>query len=98
MLEDYQEIMEKNTPVIAINNLNELKEKLAFSYELAKKNRDCTMEKAKIQHDPQIKKFDYNIGDYVLTDHPKLKKGLSHGLAHKYYGPYIIVGKNENKC
>lgn len=34
----------------------------------------------------------------VLCDHPKIKKGLSHGIAHKYYGPFIILGKNSNGC
>jgi hypothetical protein len=55
------------------------------------------MEKAKIDHDRLIRKYEYKIGDLVLTDHPKLKKGLSHGLAHKFYGPFVIVGINENK-
>ncbi|RNA06820.1 hypothetical protein BpHYR1_014843 [Brachionus plicatilis] len=27
-----------------------------------------------------------------------MKKGLSHGLAHKYHGPFVFVGKNENNC
>ncbi|RNA05786.1 hypothetical protein BpHYR1_003568 [Brachionus plicatilis] len=55
------------------------------------------MDKAKLEHDRKIRKFEYKVGDYVLTDHPKLKKGHSHGLAHKYYGPFVIVGINENK-
>ncbi|CAF0972705.1 unnamed protein product, partial [Brachionus calyciflorus] len=82
LLEDYQEIIEKNTPEIAINYLNELKEKLALSYELAKKTEIVKWKKLKYTR-PSNKKFDYNTGHYVLTDHPKLKKGLSHGLAHK---------------
>ncbi|CAF1117398.1 unnamed protein product [Brachionus calyciflorus] len=30
------------------------------------------------------------------SDHPELKKGLSSGIAHKYYGPFEKVGKNPN--
>lgn len=98
VLEDVDEIIEANTPEVAKNYLAELKEKLKTCYETAAKNRNCGMEKAKIDHDRRLKKHEYKIGDLVLTDHPKLKKGLSHGLAHKYYGPFIIVGINENKC
>ncbi|CAF1075304.1 unnamed protein product [Brachionus calyciflorus] len=54
------------------------------------------MNKAKIQHDRKIKKTEYKIGELVLTDHPELKKGLSSGIAHKYFGPFEIVGKNPN--
>ena len=35
-------------------------------------------------------------GDYVLCDHPRLKKGLSRGIAHKYYGPFIIKKVDVN--
>ena len=38
----------------------------------------------------------YEIGDYVLCDHPRLKKGVSRGLARKYYGPFIIKDRREN--
>ena len=56
------------------------------------------MDKAKINFDRHIKKFEYQIGDLVLCDHPDLKKGLSQCIAHKYYGPFVIMGVNENKC
>ena len=55
------------------------------------------MQKAKTNHDRKIKRYEYKVGDLVLCDHPKLKKGLSHGLAHKYYGPFKIVGIKDNK-
>ncbi|RNA08199.1 Retrovirus-related Pol poly from transposon, partial [Brachionus plicatilis] len=80
VLEDYDDIVEKNLPAVATNYLQELKMKLKKCYQMATKNRNCRMDKAKLDHDRKIKKFMYNIGDYVLTDHPKLKKGLSHGL------------------
>lgn len=40
----------------------------------------------------------YNIGEWVLCNHPHIKKGLSRGLAPRYHRPYIIVGKYANKC
>ncbi|CAF1009479.1 unnamed protein product [Brachionus calyciflorus] len=33
---------------------------------------------------------------YPQSDHPELKKGLSQGIARKYYGPFEIVGVNPN--
>ena len=32
----------------------------------------------------------------MLTDHVQLKKGLCSGLAHKYFGPFVIKGKCKN--
>ncbi|CAF0916259.1 unnamed protein product [Brachionus calyciflorus] len=55
-------------------------------------NRDIVMERAKLRHDHQLKKFSYEINDLVLTDHVKVKKGISSGLAHKYHGPFSILG------
>ena len=94
-LKDYDDIVEKNLPAVATNYL-EMKVKKC--YQMATKKKNCRIDKAKFDHDRKIKKFEYSIGDYVLTDHPKLKKGLSHGLAHKYNGPFVVVGKNENNC
>jgi hypothetical protein len=48
------------------------------------------MSKEKWSHDRNIKRFAYRVGDYVLYDHPKLQKGMSRGISHKYYGPFII--------
>jgi hypothetical protein len=36
------------------------------------------------------------VGDFVLMDHPRLKKGLSRGIAHKYYGPFEIKKIDSN--
>ena len=54
------------------------------------------MTKVKTRHDRQIRKFEYQAGDLVLCDHPRLKRGLASGLAHKYYGPFRIVEKRPN--
>ena len=34
----------------------------------------------------------------MLVCHPLLKKGLSKGLAQRYYGRFKVVGKYENVC
>lgn len=85
VLEDVQETIDTNMPEVAENYLSELKDRLNQSYRAAETNLDNAMQKEKLNHDRKIKKCEYKIGDFVLCDHPKLKKGLSHGLAHKYY-------------
>ena len=66
------------------------------SHTKAAKYRNIAMDKHKLYYDRKIKRYMYEIGDYVLCDHPRLKKGVSRGLARKYYGPFIIKGKREN--
>ena len=53
-------------------------------------NVNIRMNKEKWSDDRNIKRFTYKVGDYVLCDHPKLIKGMSRGIANKYYGPFII--------
>jgi hypothetical protein len=71
-------------------------ETLKNMYSKVVANRNLVMDKAKIRHDRNIRKFSYEVGDLVLTDHVKIKKGLSSGLAHKYHGPFVIVAKHPN--
>ena len=66
-------------------------------FKTASENRNNVMTKAKIRHDRNIRKFEYEEGDLVLCDHPRLKKGLAKVLAHKYYGPFQIMKKNTNQ-
>jgi hypothetical protein len=77
--------------------INELRERLNKSYESLEKNRMLTMRQNKILYDRKIRKKEYNLGDWVLCNHPHIKKGLSRGLAPRYHGAYIIVGKYANK-
>ena len=35
---------------------------------------------------------------YVVYIHPKIKKGLSRGLAPRFYGPFTVVGVYGNGC
>ncbi|CAF1034793.1 unnamed protein product, partial [Brachionus calyciflorus] len=96
VLADPVDTVKKNIPQIANEYLENLKKSLKDSFETVKCNRNIRMNKAKIHHDRNIKKTEYKIGELVLTDHPELKKGLSSGIAHKYFGPFEIVGKNPN--
>ena len=68
------------------------------SMDILARNRTKKMSAAKKLYDRKIKKTEYNIGDSVLVSHPNLRKGLARGLAPKYYGPFLIVGKNSNGC
>ena len=56
------------------------------------------MNHARKSYNRKVKKVEYEIGDSVLACHPALKRGLSRGLAPKYYGPFKIIGKYENRC
>ena len=55
------------------------------------------MDKAKVDHDKKIRKFEYKVGDIVLVNSPMLPKtGLCTGLAKKYIGVYEVIGINPN--
>ena len=56
------------------------------------------MNQARRCYNRKVKKVEYDIGDLVLACHPALKRGLSKGLAPKYYGPFKIIGKYANQC
>ena len=56
------------------------------------------MSRAQRNYNRRIKRTNYELGDLVLVCHPMLKKGLSKGLAPRYYGPFQVVGKYENGC
>lgn len=88
--------VEVNMPENAKQYLADLKSKMQDCFKRVENERDLVMDKKKLQHDRSIKKTEYQIGDLVLSDHPKTIKGLSHGLAKKWRGPFVIVGKNKN--
>ena len=72
----------KNIPQETLEYIIKIKQQMATIYEKAQLNRDVVMDRAKIDHDRNIKKRSYEIGDLVLTDHPQLAVGLSSGIAH----------------
>jgi hypothetical protein len=92
------EQLEKRLPKQVRDFTHELKTRLNQSFNIVRQNRDKIMNKAKEYHDRRLKKREYNIGELVLCNHPKVKRGTSKGLAVKYYGPFRIVGKHANKC
>ncbi|CAF0928721.1 unnamed protein product [Brachionus calyciflorus] len=59
VLEDHNDLIESNLPKIATEYLEELNAKLKVSYEIAAKNRNLKMHKAKIDFYRNIKKFKY---------------------------------------
>ena len=75
-------------PEEAQSYLDKLKRTMEESHSKAALNRNSAMDKHKLFYDRRIKKFSYKIGDYVLCDHPRIKKGVARGLEKKYYGPF----------
>ena len=50
------------------------------------------MDKAKVDYDRKIRKFNFKVGDRVLVNSPMLQKtGLCTGLAKKYKGVYEVI-------
>jgi hypothetical protein len=94
---DVDETETHNSPQ-ALSYLNDLRQKLNRSYEILQKNKMFRMNRAKVYYDRNLRKQNYEIGDLVLCDQPKIQKGLSRGLAPRYYGPFQIVGKYKNGC
>ena len=78
--------------------VTELKQRLETSFAWLESNKISRMERAKVDYDRRIRKRSYEVGEWVLCNHPKIKKGLSRGLAPRYHGPFVIVGKYANGC
>ena len=90
---DKIEEYDKKLPQLGRDYMNNLKKNIKIAHEQALKNRNIYMNKAKIIYDRKIKPYEYKVGDLVLSDHPQLKIGQTHGLAHKYHGPFQILNK-----
>jgi hypothetical protein len=69
-------------PKIAKKYLENSKDHMQGSFRVAQTNKTTKMILEKINHDRKIKKHSYNVGDFVLCDLPRLKKGLSKGITH----------------
>jgi transposase InsO family protein len=83
-------------PVIALDYLTDLKARLKMVFDHAKNAREIAVEAYKFNHDRRMHPVQYEPGDLVLTDHPKLKVSRTRGLAHKFFGPFRIVCCNNN--
>ena len=90
--------IEQRLPDEITKYTNELKQRMENCFRILNRNKLTVMNRAKQYHDRRIRKKEYQLGDWVLSNHPHIKKGLSRGLAPRYYGPFIIVGKHQNKC
>lgn len=53
------------------------------------------MDKSKIYYDRNIKPVEYQEGELVMLNVPKVKAGLSKKLAPKWEGPFIVVKNQE---
>ncbi|CAF0912934.1 unnamed protein product [Brachionus calyciflorus] len=95
-LMDHDDILNPKVTPTAVDFCDKQIETFKEIYEQVIVNRNIIMDKAKLRHDRKIKKFEYEVGDLVLTDHVQLKKGLSSGLVHKYHGPFTFIGKHPN--
>jgi hypothetical protein len=98
VLDNHEEILSPKINITVKKYCESVVPKLNSMYEMVFKNKTHSMDLAKVKHDRKIKKFSYNVGDLVLSDHVNLKVGQSSGLAHKYHGPFEITGVHNNKC
>jgi hypothetical protein len=98
VLEDLDEnYWENKMPEVARNYLKKLKTTMEHSFNIARGNRNTRMELTQINHNRKIIKAKYEEGDLVLCDYPKIKKGLSRGISHKDYGPFVIQKIEKNQ-
>ena len=90
--------IEPKCPAPVKQYIEEKRERFQVSYAPLKHHRMLKMSRAQRNYNRRIKRTSYEIGDLVLVCHPMLKKGLSKGLAPRYYGPFEVIGKYENGC
>lgn len=88
--------IEEKFPLEAREYVRDLRQNMGNNIKLLEKNRLFAITKHKEIYERNLKRFSYKIGDWVLCNHPQIKKGLSRGLAPRYHGPFIIVGKYSN--
>lgn len=84
-------IPKDNIPKTVKQYIDEIKENIETSQQIAKVNLAESKEKQKEYHDRKAEIPNYRIGDKVLLKNHKTKKGESQKLTAKYKGPYIIV-------
>lgn len=60
-------------------------------YKIAVDNRDIRIERAKINHDRQVRAIRFNKGDKVWLHDSAKKKNKSKKLSHKWKGPYTVI-------
>ena len=90
--------IEPRCPAAVQSYMEEKRNRFQASYSLLERHRMLNMSRAEKNYNRRIKKTSYDLGDLVLVCHPNLKKGLSTGLAPRYYGPFKVVGRYEIGC
>ena len=75
--------------------LSEVQEKMAFAWDVAKKNVERAQKKQKEQYDKQAKRCDFKVGDIVYVFMPAKTSGEARKLAKPNEGPFEIVRNME---
>ena len=65
---------DKATPHHVQAFVTELKQRLETSFAWLESNKIGRMERAKVDYDRRIRKRSYEVGEWVLCNHPKIKK------------------------
>jgi len=74
----------------------ELRERIRATNQLAKEHLKQQKERAKQQHDKEINKRTFKIGDKVLLYDETVRRGRSKKLESQWVGPYIVIEKNSD--
>ena len=78
------------------NYIQNIKQKLDQSNEIAKENIIEAQQKSKEYYDRKTKEPTFKIGDFVLVNNPKIRKNKSKKMDPKQDGPYIITHCGPN--
>jgi hypothetical protein len=89
-------VYNEQMPTIALEYVTELKERLGTTFAVATKSRDIAVDRYKFNHDRRLHPIKYEKNDLVLTDQPQLIVGRTKGLAHKFFGPFVILECRDN--
>ena len=90
-LRDALERPRQDLPKQAHDYAAQLDRHLTALFAIAAKNRQRKMDKAKVIYDRRARPLRYEAGDLVLLSHPQIKTGFSKGLAHRAYGPFVVL-------
>jgi hypothetical protein len=89
-------VYNEQMPTIALEYVTELKERLGTTFAVATKSRDIAVDRYKFNHDRRLHPIKYEKNELVLTDQPQLIVGRTKGLAHKFFGPFVILECRDN--
>ena len=90
-LRDSFDLYNEKVPEIAKQYHEQLISTLRQAFEIASKQRDYKMDKAKLHHDRKAQPDAFEKDDLVLALHPAIISGQTRGLAKKAHGPFRII-------